>query len=217
MSRSAPLWSPTASRSWLGDRCTAEGSAATPFSMSLKYGHAPAAAAAAAWHGIAQHSIACKTRGSCVPTLTLHWPAEEAGPVCPLDVLQLRPRGEVLAVLRLEVEVLVVSRVGLYVHAVLAVVEALHVAVVSVAGALQAEGLSVVDVDLVVHGSQGEALAVRAELHVGQPVPGVTAETESKRKLGTDQTDNRSSLQGIAYCNDSTTTTTTTNNIMPAY
>mmetsp|Transcript_12676 Transcript_12676/g.17288 ORF Transcript_12676/g.17288 Transcript_12676/m.17288 type:complete len:244 (-) Transcript_12676:512-1243(-) len=105
----------------------------------------------------------------------LHGPAEDAGPVRPLDVLELRARREVLAVLGLVVQVLIVARVGLDVHAVLAVVEAAHVTVVSVAGALEAEGLSVVDVDLVVHGRQREALSVGAELHVGEPVAGVAS------------------------------------------
>ena len=106
---------------------------------------------------------------------TLDGPSVGAGPVGPANVLELRARSKVLSVLGLEVQVLVVPGVRLDVHAVLAVVEALHVAVVSVAGALQAEGLLVVDVYLVVHRRQREALAVRAELHIRQPVARISA------------------------------------------
>ena len=83
--------------------------------------------------------------------LTLHRPAECAGPIRPADILKLRARGKVLPVLGLEIQVLVIARVGLNVHAVFAKVEVFNKRVVAVARALEAVRLPAVNVNLVVH------------------------------------------------------------------
>jgi hypothetical protein len=81
---------------------------------------------------------------------------------------------EVFAVFGLVVQVLVVPRVRLYVHAVGAVIKRHDVAICLVARALQPETLAMVDEDLVVSTADSETLTVGAELYVLQTVARVS-------------------------------------------
>lgn len=97
---------------------------------------------------------------------TLDGPSVGAGPVGPANVLELRARSKVLSVLGLEVQVLVVARVGLDVHTVFAKVKVFDKRVMAVARAFEAVSFAAVNVNLVVHRSYGKGSAIGTELAI---------------------------------------------------
>lgn len=103
--------------------------------------------------------------------ITLHWPSKHTCPLIPLNILQVGPTAEVLAVLSLKVQMLVVPGVALNVNTVFTEIELFDEAIVSIARALQAIRLTVVNVDLVVHRTDRKCCSSRVEFRILNPVP----------------------------------------------
>jgi hypothetical protein len=95
----------------------------------------------------------------------------------PSNVFEVGSGGVVLPVFRLEVQVLVIARVGLDVNRVYRVVEAFDMRIMAITGAFEPVLVATVYVYLVIHRGYRERLSVGTELAVCQPVPGVSAKS----------------------------------------